>query len=494
VVVPRIGLAGRSTERRDIVPFFVVHARDLMTQKKFDVVVVGGGPGGYTAAIRAAQLGFHAGIVESTRLGGICLNWGCIPTKALLRNAEIVQTFRNAEEWGISYENLRLDFGKVISRSRAVAEKISKGVEFLMKKNKIEYIRGYGRLKGRGIVEILVDGKPLEDVSADHILLATGARPRSVPGVTIDRKKVITSTEAMSLSEQPASMVIVGGGAIGIEFAYFYNAIGTKVTVVEMMPTILPVEDGELTKLMESSLRKKGITIHTGSTVEGIEQTPTGVVVSVATAEGSRKIDGSLALMAVGVQGNVENLGLEHLGVAIERAHIKVDEHYRTSVPGIYAIGDVIGPPWLAHVASAEGIHCVEWIAGKHPEPIDYLSIPGCTYCQPQVASVGLTEERAKKEGYELRIGRSPFRPLGKAVAIGETEGLVKLIFDARYGELLGAHIMGSEATEMIAELVLAKRLEATGQSIFHTVHAHPTLSEAVMEAAAAAYGEAINL
>ncbi len=465
-----------------------------MAEKSFDIVVVGGGPGGYTAAIRAAQLGMKTGIIERDKMGGICLNWGCIPTKALLKNAEILHTFKKAEEWGISYDNLKVDFTKIIKRSRAISDKISKGVEYLMRKNKIDYIPGYGVLLVNGGIEVRAEGKPAEKVAAKHIIVATGARPRTIPGVAIDRKRVISSTEAMNLPQQPKSMVIIGAGAIGIEFAYFYNAIGTKVTVVEMMPTILPIEDAELTKLMEASLRKQGIEIFTQTKVESVKPGANDVGVVVTTAEGKKELKGEVALMSIGVQGNVENFGLEKLGATVDRNHIKVDKDYRTNVPGIYAIGDVIGPPWLAHVASAEGIHCVEAIAGLNPHPIDYSTIPGCTYCQPQIASVGLTEESAKAEGYELKIGRFPFRPLGKAVAIGETEGMVKLIFDAKYGELLGAHIMGSEATEMIHELVVAKKLESTGKEIFHTIHAHPTLSEAVMEAAAAAYGEAINI
>jgi dihydrolipoamide dehydrogenase len=363
-----------------------------------------------------------------------------------------------------------------------------------MKKNKIEHFAGHARVLKGNQVEITAADKQSNVLDASHIILATGARPRSVPGVTIDRQRVITSTEAMSLATQPESMLIVGAGAIGVEFAYFYNAIGTKVTIVEMLPTVLPVEDLEITKLMETSLRRQGIEILTGTRVEKVIPTPSGVDAEVTTPEGRKKLHGTVALIAVGVQGNVEGIGLEENAVKIEKGHIKVDADYRTSAAGIYAIGDVIGPPWLAHVASAEGIHCVEAIAGKKPEPLDYLSIPGCTYCQPQVASVGLTEEKAKAAGHELKIGKFPFKPLGKAVAIGETDGLVKLIFDAKYGELLGAHIMGSEATEMIAELAIAKRLESTGKEIFGTVHAHPTLSEAVMEAAAAAYGEAINI
>lgn len=465
-----------------------------MADKSFDIVVLGGGPGGYTAAIRAAQLGFTTGIIEADRLGGVCLNWGCIPTKALLKNAEILHQFKKASEWGISYENLKFDFGKIIQRSRSISDRISKGVEFLMRKNKIDYMPGYGTFCGTNSIEVKPKEGSTFKVSAKHIIVATGARARSLPGVTIDRKRIITSTEAMTLPEQPKTMVVIGAGAIGVEFAYFYNALGTKVTLVEMMPGILPIEDRELTKELEKSFRKQGIEILTETKVESATASSNGVTVVVSGPEGKKEFKADVALMAIGVQGNVEGFGLEKVGVAVERNHIKVDKDYRTNVPGIYAIGDVIGPPWLAHVASAEGIHCVEAIKGLNPEPIDYSMIPGCTYCQPQVASVGLTEEKARAEGYELKIGKFPFRPLGKAMAIGETEGMVKLIFDAKYGELLGAHILGSEATEMIAELVLAKKLEATGKSIFHTVHAHPTLSEAVMEAAAAAYGEAINI
>jgi dihydrolipoamide dehydrogenase len=465
-----------------------------MADQSFDVVVVGGGPGGYTAAIRAAQLGQKTAIVERDRLGGICLNWGCIPTKALLRNAEIIHTLNNAEEWGISVQGMSVDFPRIIKRSRGIADRISKGVEFLMKKNKITYLPGSATLRSNGRIEIATEGKPGATISGRHVIVATGARARSIPGVTIDRKRVITSTEAMTLNSLPGSMVIIGAGAIGMEFAYFYSTLGTKVTVVEMMPRILPVEDAELTKDLEKSFRKRGVEILTGTKVESVRSAEKGVTLAISSAEGKKELNGDLALMAVGVQGNVEGFGLEELKVQVEKGHIKVDADYRTNIPGIYAIGDVIGAPWLAHVASAEGVHCVEAITGLKPQPIDYLSIPGCTYCQPQIASVGLTEEQARAQGYELKIGKFPFRPLGKAMAMGETEGMVKLIFDARYGELLGAHIMGAEATEMIAELVVAKKLEATGKSIFHAIHAHPTMSEAVMEAAAAAYGEAINI
>jgi len=463
-----------------------------MAQNDYDLFLVGGGPGGYTAAIRAAQLGMKTGLIERDRLGGVCLNWGCIPTKALLKSAELVQSLKRANEHGITFDNLQVDFGQIIKRSRGVADRVAKGVEFLMKKNSISWFHGTGRLLGGGRVEL--SGGNRETVSARHIVIATGARARSIPGVTIDRKRVITSMEAMTLERRPASMIIIGAGAIGIEFAYFYNALGTQVTVVEMLPTILPVEDRELTKELERSLKKQGIEILTDTRVEKVTPSANTVSVTVVSQGTTKELDAELVLVAVGVQGNVEGFGLETAGVVVERDRIKVDTHYRTSAAGVYAIGDVIGPPWLAHVAAAEGIHCVESIAEKNPEPIDYLSIPGCTYCKPQIASVGLTEEKALERGHELKIGRFPFRPLGKAVAVGESEGQVKLIFDAKYGELLGAHILGGDATEMIAELVVAKRLETTGKDLYHAVHAHPTLSEAVMEAAAAAYGEAINI
>lgn len=465
-----------------------------MPQTQYDIVIVGGGPGGYTAAIRAAQLGMHAAIIERERLGGVCLNWGCIPTKALLRNAEIFSLLQHADEWGFSFENLKLDFPRVIKRSRGIADRVSKGVEFLMKKNNITVIAGQARLLSPDTVEVRAEGKETSTVKARHIILATGARSRSLPMIPVDRKRIITSSEAMTLPALPASMIIIGAGAIGVEFASFYNALGTRVTIVEMMPSILPMEDKELTKLLTSSFVKRGVELLTDTRVESAQVDEHGVTVQVHTSSGARALTAEVALMAIGVQGNVENLGLESLGVRIERGHVVVDKQYRTGVAGVYAIGDVIGPPWLAHVASAEGISCVEGIAGKETAGVDYTNIPGCTYCTPQLASVGFTEEVAKAEGYEVKVGRFPYRPLGKAMAIGETEGLVKLVFDAKYGELLGAHILGADATELIAEAVLARRLEATGPDIFRTIHAHPTLSEALMEAAAAAYGEAINI
>jgi dihydrolipoamide dehydrogenase len=464
-----------------------------MSDRQFDIAVIGGGPGGYVAAIRAAQLGLQVGVIERDRLGGICLNWGCIPTKALLRNAEIYNHFKNSEEWGISYRDLKVDFPRVVKRSRDVALKNSKGVEYLFKKNKIEHISGFGRILSRGKIEVSKDGKPVETVTAKHIIIATGARPRSLPGVAIDGKNVISYFEAMALPEIPGSMVVIGAGAIGVEFGYFYNSFGTKTTIVEVMPNILPIEDKEISKLLESNFRKKGIEIHTETKVESVKA-GNGVSVAVTGKEGKKELKADLALMAIGIQANVENMGLEKLGVKLEKGWIVTDDYSRTNIEGVYAIGDVAGPPWLAHVASREGIVCVEAIAGKNPQPIDYDNIPGCTYCQPQVASLGLTEEKARESGREIKVGRFPFSASGKARAIGETDGLVKIIFDAKYGELLGAHILGAEATEMIAELGVAKTLESVASGIYGTIHAHPTLSEAIMEAAEDAYGHSIHI
>ncbi len=464
-----------------------------MADQQVDVAVVGGGPGGYVAAIRASQLGLKTVIIERDKLGGICLNWGCIPTKALLKNAEIYNHVKHAGEWGISYKDLSFDFPKIIARSRKVATLNSKGVEYLMKKNKIESISGIGKLAGKGKIEVSKDGKAQGTVTAKHVILATGARARSLPAVPIDGKLIISSTEAMSLPEAPRSMIIIGAGAIGVEFAYFYNSFGTKVTVVEMMPNILPVEDKELSKLLESNFRKNGIEILTETKVEKVV-TGKEVKVTVSSKDGTKELKGDVALMAIGVQGNIENLGLEALGVKTEKGWIQTDEFGKTNVAGVYAIGDVAGPPWLAHVASREALVCIDAIAGKNPQPIDWDNIPGCTYCVPQIASLGMTEEKAIAAGYQLKIGRFPFSASGKARAIGETDGLVKLIFDAKYGELLGAHILGAEATEMIAGLGVAKTLESTADGIIGTIYPHPTLSEAIMEAAEQAYGHAINI
>ena len=464
-----------------------------MAEKQFDLTVIGSGPGGYIAAIRAAQHGLKVGIVERDKLGGICLNWGCIPSKALLKSAEVYTTFKKAGEFGFSYKDLTFDFSKIIQRSRGVADRISKGVEYLMKKNKIEVVPGTAKLTGKNAIEVSKDGKVVDTIKTKHMILATGGRPRTIPGVTIDRKRIITSTEAMSLAEQPKSLAVIGGGAIGVEFAYFYNALGTKVTIIEMMPSILPLEDKEISKIVESSLKKQGINILTGAKVESVK-IDKGVVIAVSTKDGKVDVQGELALMAVGVQGNVENLGLESVGVKTDRGFVVVNEFMKSSVDGIYAIGDVSGPPLLAHVASHEGIVAADHIAGKAKHGIDKNTIPACTYCQPQVASVGMTEEAAIAKGHKVKVGRFPFRPLGKAMAIGETEGTVKLVFDEKYGELLGAHIVGSEATEMISELVMAKSLETTWEELFNTMHAHPTLSEAVMEAAGDSHGVALNM
>jgi dihydrolipoamide dehydrogenase len=464
-----------------------------MAERQYDVTVIGGGPGGYVAAIRAAQLGMKIGLVERDKLGGVCLNWGCVPSKALLKSAELYNAFKKSQEFGISHTGLTYDFSKIIARSRGVADRISKGVEYLMKKNKIEIISGSAKLTGRNSIEVTKDGKVTDTIKSKSIILATGGRPRSVPGVTIDRKKIITSTEAMSLPEQPKSLIVIGGGAIGVEFAYFYNSFGTKVTIVEMLPSILPIEDKEITKILDSSLKKSGIDILTNTKVESVK-IDHEVTVTVSDKDGKKDIKADLALMAVGVQANIENLGLEVVGVKAEHGFISVNEFGKTNIDGIYAIGDVSGPPLLAHVASHEGIVAVDHIAGKAKHGIDKLNIPSCTYCQPQVASVGLTEEAAISKGYKIKIGRFPFRPLGKAMAIGETEGTVKLVFDEKYGELLGAHIIGSEATEMIAELGMAKALETTWEELHNTMHAHPTLSEAVMEAAGQAFDVAINI
>ncbi|MEE9289204.1 MAG: dihydrolipoyl dehydrogenase [Bacteroidota bacterium] len=464
-----------------------------MTEKACDVAIIGGGPGGYVAAIRAAQLSLKTIVIERDRLGGICLNWGCIPTKALLKNAEMYHGLKHAGDWGFSFENLTVDFTKVVKRSRDVATKLSKGVEYLFRKNKVEHVYGIGKLAGKGVVEVSGDGKSIDKISAKHVIVATGARPKSLPDIAIDGKSVISYFQAITLSKIPDSMAIIGAGAIGVEFAYFYNAFGTKVTLIEMMPSILPTEDKELTDILRSSFRKNGIEIYAEAKVTSL-QTSKEVVVCVSTKEGKKEIKGDIALMAVGVQGNTENLGLEGPGIEIERGYIKTDQYYQTNVSGIYAIGDVVGPPWLAHVASAEGITCVEAIAGMNPSPIDYDNIPACTFCQPQVASIGMTEQIAKEKGLAVRVGRFPFRASGKALGSGETEGLVKLIFDEKYGGLLGAHILGSDATEMIAELGVARALDTTAEQIFKTVHAHPTLTEAVMEAAANAYGQSINI
>ncbi len=465
--------------------------------KQYDIAIMGGGPGGYVAAIRASQLGFKTVVIDKDNLGGICLNWGCIPTKSLLKNAEIYDTIKNhGKDFGITAKELTFDFNKIIQRSRGISDRITKSVEMLVKKNKIDRIRGFGKFKSKNELSIFDEnGKQIDSITAKNIIIATGARPREVPSIPIDRKKIITSTEAMILSEQPKELIIIGAGAIGIEFAYFYSVLGTKVTIIEMMDEILPIEDKEVSQTLAKTFKKRKIDILAGTTVEKALVKGKKVEVTVTVKGEKKKLIADIVLSSIGVTGNVDGFGLEELGVELYKNHIKVNkETYETNVPGIFAIGDVIGPPWLAHVASHEGIHCIESIKGIKSKPIDYNNIPGCTYCQPQVASVGYTEDKAKEEGYEIKVGKFPFMASGKAFAVGERDGFVKLIFDAKYGELLGAHIIGSEATELIAELVMARELEATGESILKTIHAHPTLSESIMEAAAQAYGEAIHI
>ncbi|MBI4868940.1 MAG: dihydrolipoyl dehydrogenase [Candidatus Wallbacteria bacterium] len=467
-----------------------------MGETVFDLVVIGAGPGGYVAAIRASQLGMKAAIVERDQLGGICLNWGCIPSKSLLKAAEVYRMVKDASDFGISCDNVRFDFAKVMKRSRDVSGRIVKGVEFLMKKNGITVFQGTGALEAPGVLTVAPRaGGPPQRVRSKRFVIATGARPRPLPGLTVDGKNLLDSTGALSLTELPARAVIVGGGAIGIEFAYFWSTFGCKVTVLEMMPHILPLEDDEIAETLTKSLVRSGIDIITGARVQGTAVKKGQVEVTFDRGKGAEVVSADKCLVAVGVTGNVEGLGLEKLGVTVERGFVKTGDHYRTSNPDIFAIGDVSGPPLLAHVASHEAICAVEgMLEPGRPPRIDITNFPSCTYCQPQVASVGLTERAAKEQGYKLKIGRFPFRVLGKAIAAGETEGMVKLVFDAKYGELLGAHIIGHAATEQIHELGIARTLEATYKEILHTIHAHPTLSEAIMEAAGNAYGEAVHL
>ncbi len=461
---------------------------------QYDVIVIGSGPGGYVAAIRASQLGLKTAVVEKAELGGVCLNWGCIPTKALLKSAQVFEYIHHAKDYGIEVSGAKHDFSAVVKRSRDVANGMSKGIAFLMKKNKIDVIAGYGKLAGNGKVEV-TDGtgaKAMHD--AKHIILATGARSRELPNIKIDGKKVIGYREAMVLPQQPKSMVVMGSGAIGCEFAYFYNAMGTKVTIVEYMPNILPIEDEEVSKEVAKSFKKSGIEIMTGAAVESVDTSGNGCKIKVKVADGIKEIEADVVLSAVGIQTNLENLGLEGLGVKTDKGKVLVDDFYATNIKGVYAIGDIVKGPALAHVSSAEGIICVEKIAGHHPEPLNYNNIPGCTYCSPEVASVGYTEKAAKEAGYEIKVGKFPFSASGKASAAGAKEGFIKLIFDAKYGEFLGAHMVGANVTEMIAEVVVARKLETTGMEIIKSVHPHPTMSEAIMEAAAQAYGECIHL
>ncbi len=446
------------------------------------------------AAIRASQLGLKVAVIERESLGGICLNWGCIPTKALLKSAQVFEYINHASDYGINIGEASVDFGAVIKRSRGVADGMSKGIQFLFRKNKIDAIFGTGKLVAKGKVEVTdADGKK-QTVEATNIILATGARSRELPNLPIDGKKIIGYRQAMSLEQQPKSMIVVGSGAIGVEFAYFYNSIGTKVTVVEFLPNIVPVEDEEVSKQLERSFKKIGIEVMTNASVESVDTSGDVCKAKVKTAKGEVTLEADIVLSAVGIQTNLENLGLEELGIKTDRGRVLVDDYYKTNVDGIFAIGDIVPGPALAHVASAEGIICVEKIAGHHPEPLNYNNIPGCTYCSPEVASVGLTEKAAREKGLDIKVGKFPFSASGKASAAGAKDGFVKVIFDAKYGEFLGAHMIGYNVTEMIAEVVVARKLETTGHEIIKAVHPHPTMSEAVMEAAAAAYDEVIHL
>lgn len=460
----------------------------------FDVIVLGSGPGGYVTAIRASQLGFKTAIIEKESLGGVCLNWGCIPTKALLKSAQVFEYLQHAGDYGLKVEGADKDFGAVVQRSRGVADGMSKGVQFLMKKNKIEVLNGFGKLRpGKKVAVTDADGKETE-YSASHIIIATGARSRELPSLPQDGKKVIGYREAMSLKEQPKKMIVVGSGAIGIEFAYFYNAMGTEVTVVEFLPNIVPVEDEEVSKQLARSFKKAGVKIKTSAEVTKVDTSGEGVKATVKTEKGEEVLEADIVLSAVGIKSNIENIGLEEVGIAVDRDKIIVNDYYHTNIPGYYAIGDVTPGQALAHVASAEGILCVEKIAGMHVEPLDYGNIPGCTYCIPEVASVGLTEKQAREKGFDIKVGKFPFSASGKAKASGNSDGFVKVIFDAKYGEWLGCHMIGVGVTDMIAEAVVARKLETTGHEVLKAVHPHPTMSEAVMEAVADAYDEVIHL
>ena len=460
----------------------------------YDVIVLGSGPGGYVTAIRASQLGLKTAVIEKESLGGVCLNWGCIPTKALLKSANVYEYINNADDYGIKVSSHKADFNAVIKRSRDVAEKMSGGVQFLMKKNKIDVIMGPGKVQPGKQIEVTDQKGAKTTYNAKNIVIATGARSRELPNLEQDKKQVLGYRDAMVLPKIPKKMVIVGSGAIGVEFAYFYNAMGVDVTIVEYLPNIVPVEDIDVSKQLEKTFKKKGIKIMTNSSVENVEKSAKGCKVKVKTSKGEEHIDCDIVLSAVGIQPNIENIGLEETGIVVDGGKIIVDDFYETNIPGYYAIGDVVQGQSLAHVASAEGITCVEKIAGHSPEPIDYNNIPGCTYCSPEIASVGMTEKSAKEAGHELKIGKFPFSASGKASAAGHNDGFVKLIFDAKYGELLGAHMIGANVTEMIAEIVALRKLETTGHELIKTVHPHPTMSEAIMEAAAAAYGEVIHI
>lgn len=456
---------------------------------KYDIIVLGSGPGGYVTAIRASQLGLKTAIIEKENLGGVCLNWGCIPTKALLKSAQVFEYLKHAEDYGLNVKEASHDFNAVVKRSRGVADGMSNGVQFLMKKNKIDVINGFGTLKPGKKVE--VEGKVY---TADHIIVATGARSRELPSLPQDGEKVIGYRKAMTLDKQPKKLIVVGSGAIGVEFAYFYNAMGTDVTVVEYLPNIVPVEDEDVSKQLERSFKKSGIKVMTSSEVTHVDTSGSGVKATVKTKKGEVVLEADLVLSAVGIKSNIENIGLEDVGIAVDRDKILVNDYYQTNIPGYYAIGDVTPGQALAHVASAEGILCVEKIAGQHVDVLDYGNVPGCTYCSPEIASVGLTEKQAKAQGLDIKVGKFPFSASGKASASGAKDGFVKVIFDAKYGEWLGCHMIGAGVTDMIAEAVLGRKLETTGHEVLKAIHPHPTMSEAVMEAVAAAYDEVIHL
>lgn len=468
----------------------------MMNNHSVDLVVIGSGPGGYVAAVRAAQLGLKTICVEKSELGGICLNWGCIPTKALLKNAEYMNFIKESKNFGFNIKEFDVDFASVIKRSREVANRMSNGVSFLFKKYKVQLVQGWARFKTPQTIEVIDEQRNTTDlISTKYTIIATGARPRMFPGIEVDRKRILTSKEAMIIQEIPKEIVIMGAGAIGVEFAYFFNAFGSKVTLVEMMERILPIEDEEISKELERHFKKAGIKILTNTRVVSAKTNGENVEIVVTKKDGKEeRLTSDYALNAIGIQANLEGIGIENIGIEIEKGFIKVNEYLQTNLDNIYAIGDVAGPPWLAHKASAEGIVAVEKIAGLNPKPIDYKNIPGCTYCQPQVASVGMTEKEAREAGYDVRIGKFPYTANGKAHGIGEARGFVKLVIDNKYGEILGAHLIGPDVTEMVAELTLARNLEATAHSIIKTIHPHPTLSEAIMEAAAVAYNESPNI
>ena len=461
---------------------------------KYDIIIVGSGPGGYVTAIRASQLGFKTAIVEKESLGGVCLNWGCIPTKALLKSAQVYDYLKHVDQYGLKAESIDKDFTAVVTRSRNIANGMSKGVQFLMKKNKIDIIDGFGKVNTGKKVAVTRNDGTVTDYSADHIIIATGARSRELPNLPQDGEKVIGYRKAMTLASQPSSMIVVGSGAIGVEFAHFYNAMGTKVTIVEYLPNLVPLEDKDVSKQFERSFKKAGIKVMTNASVESVDTSGKGVKATVKTKKGEEILEADIVLSAVGIKTNIENIGLEDVGIITDRDKILVNDWYQTNIPGYYAIGDVVPGPALAHVASAEGITCVEKIAGLHSEAIDYGNIPGCTYASPEIASVGLTEDQAKEQGYKLKVGKFPFSASGKATAAGTPDGFVKVIFDAKYGEWLGCHMIGAGVTDMIAEAVLGRKLETTGHEVLKTIHPHPTMSEAVMEAVADAYDEVIHL